>query len=225
MSLFWRTSAITGAALFLEAAAAYLAISLFTTLTNMAGARLPLWLTFLALTWAFLLSWYVQTIRFSLNLRGIFGLSVSLISILVLANLNTNMGFFPVGRILNGDILTAFSLILTLAFLVALWWRGSNLAHDEVTLETVKGAFQWGLAVVVGAVIIDSLVDAENCERIPDSGILCGGSSGPVPGSFHCRIRRASSDVPGLVHSDWRSGWSGAVAGSDNQRSGNGRAG
>ena len=198
MSLFWRTSAITGAALFLEAAAAYLAISLFTTLTNMAGARLPLWLTFLALTWAFLLSWYVQTIRFSLNLRGIFGLSVSLISILVLANLNTNMGFFPVGRILNGDILTAFSLILTLAFLVALWWRGSNLAHDEVTLETVKGAFQWGLAVVVGAVIIDSLVTPKIVSGFLIVGFFAVGLLGLSLARF-----TAESGEPQAMSRDW----------------------
>lgn len=160
MSQFWRNSAITGAALFLEAAAAYLLIALLTTLTGTVAARLPLWLVLLALVWAFLLSLYIQTIRFSLNLRGVIGLSLSLLSLMLLAGLS-GMGFAPLGRILSGDIQTAFALALTLAFLVALWWRGSSLAHDEVTLETVRGAFQWGLAVVVGAVIIDALFAAE----------------------------------------------------------------
>ena len=156
MSQFWRTSAVTGAALFLEAAAAYLLIALLTTLTGTAAARLPLWLVLLALAWAFLLSLYIQTIRFSLNLRGVIGLSLSLLSLLLLAGLS-GMGFMPLGRLLSGDLQTAFALALTVTFLVALWWRGSSLAHDEVTLETVRGAFQWGLAVVVGAVIIDAL--------------------------------------------------------------------
>lgn len=160
MSQFWRNSAITGAALFLEAAAAYLLIALLTTVTGNIAARLPLWLVLLALVWAFLLSLYIQTIRFSLNLRGVIGLSLSLLSLMLLAGLS-GMGFAPLGRILSGDIQTAFALALTLAFLVALWWRGSGLAHDEVTLETVRGAFQWGLAVVVGAVIIDALIPAE----------------------------------------------------------------
>ena len=161
MSQFWRTSAITGTALFLEAAGAYLAIAVFTALTNTAGARLPLWLIFVALAWAFLLSLYIQTIRFSLNLRGVAGLAVSLLSLLVLANLNTGTGFLPVAQILGGDLQTAFALALTFVFLVVLWWRGSSLAHDDVSLETVRNAFQWGLAVVIGAVIIDSLVAAE----------------------------------------------------------------
>ena len=160
MTQFWRSSAITGTALFLEGAGAYLAIAVFTALTNTVAARLPLWLVLIALTWAFLLSLYIQTIRFSLNLRGIIGLSCSLISLAVLANLNTGMGFLPFARILNGDLQTAFALILTFAFLVGLWWRGSSLAHDEVTLDTVRGAFQWGLVVVVGAVLIDSMVSA-----------------------------------------------------------------
>ena len=161
MSQFWRNSAITGAALFLEAAGAYVVITVLTTATNSAAARLPLWLVLLALVWAFLLSLYVQTIHFSLNLRGVIGLSLSLASLIVLANLNTGVGFFPVGQIINGDLQTAFALILTYAFLITLWWRGTSLAHDEVTLETVRNAFQWGLAVVIGAVIIDSIISAK----------------------------------------------------------------
>ena len=56
---------------------------------------------------------------------------------------------------------TAYALVLTFAFLVALWWRGTSLAHDEVTLDTVRNAFQWALAVVIGAVVIDAIADAE----------------------------------------------------------------
>ena len=161
MNQFWRASAVTGTALFLEAAGAYLAISVFTALSNSPDARLPIWLVFVALVWSFVLSLYVQTIRFSLNLRGVIGLFLSAFSLLVLANLNTGMGFLPVGKIIDGDLQTAFAVILTFVFLVALWWRGTGLAHDEVTLDTVRTAFQWALAVLIGAVIIDALSPAE----------------------------------------------------------------
>ena len=55
----------------------------------------------------------------------------------------------------------AFALAVSLVFLVALWWRGTSLAHDEVSLDTVKTAFQWGLAVLVGAVVIDGFTSKD----------------------------------------------------------------
>lgn len=177
MSQFWRTSAITGAALFLEAAAAYLVIGLLALLTNTTLARLPLWLVLLALAWAYILSLYIQTIRFSLNLRGVIGLALSLLSLMALAGLS-GIGFVPLGRILSGDLNAAFGLALTLAFLVALWWRGSSLAHDEVTLETVRGAFQRGLGIVVGAVVIDALVAASIVSGLLVVGFFAVGLAG-----------------------------------------------
>ena len=116
MSQFWRVSAITLTALFLEATGAFLAFSMFTALTNTAEARLPLWLVFLALVWSFILSLYVQTIRFSLNLRGVIGLFISILSLLVLTNLNSGLGFFPIGRLIFGDLHAAFALALSFVF-------------------------------------------------------------------------------------------------------------
>ncbi len=161
MSQFWRVSTVTATALFLEAAGSYLAISIFAALTNVAGAKLPLWLVLLALLWSFILSLYVQTIRFSLNLRGVIGLVVSSLSLLVLANLNSGVGFFPVGKLISGDLETAFALAMSFLFLVALWWRGTSLAHDEVTLDTVKSSFQWSLATLIAAVVIDAMVSPD----------------------------------------------------------------
>ena len=40
---------------------------------------------------------------------------------------------------------------------MVLWWRGTAIAHDDVTLDTIRGSFQWGMAVVFAAVLIDSL--------------------------------------------------------------------
>ena len=198
MSQFWRASAITGTALFLEATGAYLAIAVFTALTNTAGALLPMWLVLVALAWAFFLSLYIQTIRFSLNLRGVAGLSVSLVSLLVLANLNTGMGFLPVAQILTGDLQTAFALALTFVFLVALWWRGSSLAHDDVTLETVRGSFQWSLAVVIGAVVIDSVVSA----KIVSGFLIMGFFAVGLIGLSLARFSAESTDTQ-VMSLDW----------------------
>ncbi len=198
MSQFWRTSAITGTALFLESSGAYLVIAVFTALINTSAARLPWWLVFVTLAWAFLLSLYIQTVRFSLNLRGVIGLSVSLVSLVALANLNAGVGFLPIAKILNGDLQTAFVLTLTFGFLVALWWRGSSLAHDDVTLETVRGAFQWGLVVVIGAVMVDSLVSA----KIVSGFLIIGFFAVGLLGLSLARFSTESADSQ-MMSRDW----------------------
>ena len=198
MSQFWRASAVTGTALFLEAVGAFLAISVFAAVTNSAGAGLPWWLVFLALLWSFLLSLYIQTIRFTLNLRGLIGLGVSSLSLLVLASLNTGLGFFPVGKIIYGDLQTAFALIMTFVFLVALWWRGTNLAHDEVTLDTVRTAFQWALAVLLASAVIDSLVD----EKIVSGFIVLGFFAVGLAGLALARLSSESGDLQ-VVSREW----------------------
>ena len=198
MSQFWRASAVTGTALFLEACGAYLVITILTTMTNTPLARLPLFLVFIALVWAFLLSLYIQTIRFSLNLRGVIGLFFSLISLLILTNLNTGMGFLPLGKIINGDLETVVALVLTLVFLVVLWWRGSSLAHDEVTLDTVRTAFLWGLAVLMASVVIDALVSA----RLVSGFLIVGFFAVGLIGLSLARFSAESVDVQGMSR-DW----------------------
>jgi hypothetical protein len=161
MSQFWRNSLITGIALFLETCAFYLVFTIIATIIQLPDARIPFGLVFLALLWAFMVSLYLQTIRFSLNLRGVFGLIVSIASLLILSNLSTDSGLIPFGKILAGNLVTAFTIVLSLAFLVVLWWRGSTIAQDDVTLDSIRSTFQWGLAVVFIAVLIDALSSAE----------------------------------------------------------------
>ena len=161
MSKFWRTSALTGAGLFLQTCAFYLLFNIISQGAHQSMAGISFWLVLLALVWAYLLSFYVQTLRFSRNLRGVTGLAISVVSILILASLNWGRGFIPVGEIVNGDAGTAGGVLLTLAFLVTLWWRGSTLAQDDMTLDTVRGSFRWGLILVFAAVLIDSLSSAE----------------------------------------------------------------
>jgi hypothetical protein len=145
----------------MEAAAFYLIITMVSAALQLPEAGLPFWMVVLALVWSFLLSMYVQTIRFSLNLRGFVGLVLSLVSLLMLANWSTGLGFLPLDQLLGGDLKTVATLVITLAFLLLVWWRGSSLAHDEVALEVVRGSFQWGLVVVFVAVLVNSFTGAK----------------------------------------------------------------
>ena len=77
-----RTAAITAAALFLETSAYFLLFGTVANLLGLPGAGLSFWVAFLALLWVFILSLYVQTLRFTANLRGVLGLAVSIMSFL-----------------------------------------------------------------------------------------------------------------------------------------------
>ncbi len=160
MSQFWRTSAITGAGLFLESCAFYLLIGIISAGLQHQEVALPFWLVLLSLGWAYLLSFYIQVLRFSLNLRGAFGLMISVASLLFFFHLNTGLGLIPVGAILSGRLDAVIRMVLTLAFLVLLWWRGGTIAHDEVTQETVQGSFRWGLVMMFAAVLTEGLTSA-----------------------------------------------------------------
>lgn len=157
MSRFWRTSFLIGVALFLETCVFYLLFSVVTTVVQLPEANVPFWLAFLALLWSFVLSMYIQTVRFSLNLKGILGLVASVVSLVILSNVLTRSGLIPFGVILNGDLNSVAIVVVSFAFLMLLWWRGSRVAQDEVTLDTIRSAFQWGLGVVFLAVIADAI--------------------------------------------------------------------
>tara|TARA_B100000315_G_scaffold254695_1_gene296304 strand:+ start:640 stop:2052 length:1413 start_codon:yes stop_codon:yes gene_type:complete len=160
MSGFWRTSAVIGVGLFLETCAFYLVITVVSALLGEADAALSFWLVFVALLWAFLLSGYVQSLSLSRGLRGAAGLTASVLSLLVLSELNSGLGPTSWGNVVGGDIDTAVSLFMGLVFLVLLWWRGVTMAHDEVTLDTVRSSFQWGLIALLVGVMLGSLSSA-----------------------------------------------------------------
>ncbi len=160
MSAFARAALITGIALFLEGFALYLASRLLANAIRLPDAAIPLGVAMLAMGWSFILSWYVQTIRFSLNLRGIIGLALSAVSVLVLAGVSMGAGWFPVGQVLSGDLRTAAALGMTAVFMLALWWRGTAIARDDVTLDVVRNAFVRGVVVTIAAVAADPLMEA-----------------------------------------------------------------
>ena len=161
MSKFGRGSVLTGVGLFLEGCALYLAFTIISSLVGLPDARIAFWLTLLTLLWSFLLSLYLQTIRFSLNLRGFFGLAISVASLIFLADLSHGLGLLPIATIIAGAWVDAITVTFTLVFLTVLWWRGGALAHDDVTLDTIRGSFQWGMAVVVIGVLIDAFTPME----------------------------------------------------------------
>ena len=160
MSAFARAALITGIALFLEAFAVYLGCRLLANAVRLPDAAIPLGIATLAIAWSFILSWYVQTIRFSLNLRGIIGLVLSALSVLVLAGVSMGAGWFPIMQLFSGDLKTAAALGVAATFMLALWWRGAAIARDDVTLDVVKNAFIRGVVVIIAAVAADPLLEA-----------------------------------------------------------------
>jgi hypothetical protein len=198
MSQFWRASIITGTALFLEACAFYLIITIASIGLQVPGVRFPFWLVPLALVWAFLLSFYTQTLRFSTSLRGIFGLVISVVSILVLANWNTGLGLLPAKALISGNAQTIATVVLTLAFLVLLWWRGSTMAHDDVTLDTISSSFRWGLIMLFAAVLVDTLTPA----RIINGFLILGFFGVGLAGLSLARFSTESSESE-VMSLDW----------------------
>jgi len=160
MTALGRAALITCIALFLEGFALYLASRLVANATRLPEAAVPMAIAMLAVSWAFLLSWYVQTIRFSLNLRGVIGLLLSAVSVLVLAGLSMGAGWFPIGLVWSGDLQAIAALTMAMAFMLLLWWRGTTIARDDVTLDVVRNAFIRGVVIVIFAVAADPLIEA-----------------------------------------------------------------
>ena len=156
MSQFWRSSAATGVGLFLETCAFYLIIGIVSATIQMAEAGLSFWLVFLSLLCAFLVSKYVMVIPLSRNLRGIVGLTASVVLLLLLSHFNSDSGLMPFGEVFTGDKDTAINLVLGLGFLLLPWWRGVTMAFDEVSLTTVRSSFRWGLGALFLAVMVES---------------------------------------------------------------------
>ena len=161
MTAFARGAFVTCVTLFLEGFAIYLIGRLLSNAIRLPEAGIPLGIAMVAIAWSFILSWYVQNIRFSLNLRGIFGLLVSALSLLVLAGVSMGAGWFPIGLVFSGDLNAVASLALAAALLLLLWWRGTATARDDVTLDVIRNAFVRGVIIVLVAAAADPLMPAD----------------------------------------------------------------
>ncbi len=166
MTNFARGAFVTGVTLFLEGFAIFLLGRLVSNAIRIPEAGLPLGIAIVAIAWSFILSWYVQNIRFSLNLRGVIGLIVSALSVLVLAGVSMGAGWFPIGLVFSGDLMAVAALTITATLLLLLWWRGTTIARDDVTLDVVRNAFVRGVIIVMVAVAADAIMDA-NIIRLP----------------------------------------------------------
>ena len=160
MTTFYRAAFVTCVALFLEGFAIYLVGRLLSGAIRLPEASIPLGIAMVAIGWSFILSWYVQNIRFSLNLRGTIGLIVSALSVLALAGISMGAGWFPIGLVFSGDLNAIAALSLAAALLLLLWWRGAATARDDVTLDAIRNAFVRGAVVVIVAVAADALLPA-----------------------------------------------------------------
>ncbi len=161
MTSFARAAIIVGIALFLEGFAVYLLGRLVSHAIRLPDASVPLALAMLAIGWSFVLSWYIQIIRFSLNLRGLIGLTISAFSVLALAGISMGAGWFPIGQVLTGDLRIMAALGLSVTLVLLLWWRGTAIARDDVTLDVIRNAFVRGVVIVIVSVAANPLVDGD----------------------------------------------------------------
>ncbi len=207
MGRFTRAALITGIALFTEGFALYLACRLLAHALRLPDAAIPLPLAMLAVGWSFILSRYVQTIRFSLNLRGVIGLLLSAASVLALAGASLGWGGASFGAVFAGDIYAIASVGLTVAFLVALWWRGTAVARDDVTMDVVRNAFIRGVVIAIIAAAADLLLPA----RIIGMPLLLGYFAIGLAGLSLSRF--TAEDATGYMNRGWLSAIGVGIAG------------
>lgn len=207
MGRFTRAALITGIALLLEGFALYLAGRLLAHALRLPDAAIPLPVALLAIGWSFILSWYVQTIRFSLNLRGVVGLLLSAASVLALAGAGLVWDGVSFGAVFAGDIYAIAAVVLTVALLVALWWRGTALARDDVTMDVVRNAFIRGVVIVIIAAAADPLLPA----RIVGMPLLLGYFAVGLTGLALSRF--TAEDPTGYMNRGWLTAIGGGIAG------------
>ena len=170
MSRLWRDNSVTSVVLFLECCALYLVFVSAAVLIDQPGIVLPFWLVLLALVWSFVLMSYILSVNVNPRIRGLMGLASGLPSLLFLANMNTGSGYVPVEALVSGDVESRVAIVGTLVFLVTVWWRGASVAKEEITLDTVRSAFLWGLGVLFATALVDSMVK----ERLVNGFLVVG---------------------------------------------------
>ena len=190
---------IAGVSLFLEACAFYLLIAIIAITVSYRDIALPFWLVLLSLAWAYLLSFYLETLNFSLNLRGVLGVIVAVFSLLLFGHWNTGLGVIPLDTILHGDARAIAGIFLTLASLLLLWWRGATMAQEEVVLDTVDGSFRWGLIMLVAATLVDVVAPGRIISGFLAMGFFGMGLTGLALARFSYETSTRSMSLDWLV--------------------------
>ena len=188
MSQFWRISAVTSVGLFLEACAFYFAISVAAVAIQLPEAGLPLWLVFLGLLSSYFLSVWVQSLPYTPSVRGVIGLALSVLVLLALSYMHTGPGPGSLSDLVDGDARTIAVLIISLFFLVCLCWRGATIAFDEISLETLRGSFRWGLAALFVAVVADAISSQDIVSAYLVVGFFAVGLAGLALARFSAEV-------------------------------------
>jgi hypothetical protein len=160
MNRSFRNNSVTGVALFLETCALYLVFVAVGSILGQPGIVLPFWLVLLALVSSYALMSYILTVNVTPRIRGLIGMATTIPAMLILVNMNTGSGLIPINTLVSGDVVATVGVVGTLIFLIVVWWRGSSVAQEDMSLDAVRSAFMWGLGVLFGAALVDSLVDA-----------------------------------------------------------------
>ena len=170
MSRSWRNNSVTAVALFLEGCVLYLIFLAVAAMISQPGIVLPFWLVMLALVSSFFLMSYILSINVNLRIRGLLGLASGIPYLLVLANMNTGLGYVPVDTLISGDVESTVAIVGTLLFLIVVWWRGTSVAKEDITLDAVRSGFMWGLGVLFATVLVDTMVE----ERVVNGFLVVG---------------------------------------------------
>ena len=155
----WRARAITAASLFLEGCALYLLIAVVAGLTRVEQLHMSFWLVIVALAWAYGLSWWIMNLSLTPALRGLIGFAVGLPSLLVLTAWSAGEPISAFGLLLGGSAKGIGTFVGTVIFLLIIWWRGVELRREEITLDSVRSAFQVGMAVLLAAALVDAVTE------------------------------------------------------------------
>lgn len=197
MSQFWRASAVTSVGLILESCAFFFAISVAAAAIQLAESRLPIWLVFFALLSSYFVSRWVQSLPYTRGVRGVIGLAVSLVFLLILSYLHTGPGPGSLSELIDGDTRTAVALTISVLFMVSLWWRGATIAYDEITLESLRGSFRWGLVALFVAVVADAVSDQDIVNPYLAVGFFAVGLTGLSLARFSSAISETQEMAAG----------------------------
>ena len=147
---------LIGIYLFLEGYIYLICYNIISHVLGIPDSSIPFWMALITLLCSFFLSFVVQTINFSLNVRGVMGLFSGVISIFALASIHHELNPFQVVAFFNESWAYTVSYIVSLIFLTILWWRGGLLARDEITLEGVRNVFQVGVLLITIGILIST---------------------------------------------------------------------
>ena len=170
MSRLSRNNSVTAVALFLESCALYLVFVALGAVFNQPGIVMPFWLVILALVSSYVLMSYILTVNVTPRIRGLIGLASAVPALLIMVNMNTGLGVIPVDTLISGDVGATVAIVGTSLFLMIIWWRGSSVAQEDISLDMVRAAFMWGLGILFITALVDSLVD----ERVVNGFLVVG---------------------------------------------------